>query len=365
MIGGDEVGAVVVDVGAHTTRAGYAGEDVPRAVFRSVVCRCGDATHVGTGALAVVRDGQTVHPVRAFVDTPTACGTAVRDRDALQAIVRYALAGALGVDAADHPLLFTEPIAQPRAERAALAELCFEQHGAPAFFLSKTNVLAAFAAAKATALVVDVGAEALTVAPVHEGFSLRTAAVASPVAGNHVTAALLEYVEHDKHANVQPRYELRKKQPVPAPSYRAFCVNVCCTSCVWMRADTAHADQEVVEQEVVDDMKHSVMRITQPTAPGTFAAITHNTAHTKADGATHPQHTSQQGQGVSSSKQRRHSRRDVLLAGWQRGCVHRRGARKRVQPVLWRRAHARGRSKAAASRQQHGSGACDRVRGAV
>ena len=68
MIGGDEVGAVVLDIGAHSTRAGYAGEDVPRTVFPSAVCRCGDAVHAGTTALGVRRDGQTVHRVRAFAD---------------------------------------------------------------------------------------------------------------------------------------------------------------------------------------------------------------------------------------------------------------------------------------------------------
>lgn len=246
MIGGDEVGAVVLDIGAHSTRAGYAGEDVPRTVFPSAVCRCGDAVHAGTTALAVRREGQTVHRVRAFADTPCACGTAVCDAGALDAVLAHALTGALRVDAAEHPLLLTEPIAQPRAERAALAELCLERHGAPAFFLAKTNVLAAFAAAKATALVVDVGAEATTVAPVHEGYSLRAAALASPVAGNHVTAALQQYLDHARAqpVRVRPRFEFRRREsptdpgnftvvpvecPNVTPSYRAFCINVCHT----------------------------------------------------------------------------------------------------------------------------------------
>lgn len=244
MIGGDEVGAVVLDVGAHTTRAGYAGEDVPRVVFPSAMCRCGDAVHVGTTALAIRRDGQTVHRVREFVDTPSACGTAIRDAAALEAVLNYAMTGALCVNAAEHPLLFTEPIAQPRSERAAMAELCFERHNAPAFFIAKTNVLAAFAAAKHTALVVDIGAEATTVAPVHEGYSLRTGAVVSSVAGNAVTSALHSYLEHGKEPSVEvrPRFEFRRKEnpvkpgtftvepvqcPNVTPSYRAFCVNVC------------------------------------------------------------------------------------------------------------------------------------------
>ncbi|XP_047948731.1 actin-related protein 4-like [Salvia hispanica] len=36
MYGGDEVSAIVVDLGSHTCKAGYAGEDAPKAVFPSV-----------------------------------------------------------------------------------------------------------------------------------------------------------------------------------------------------------------------------------------------------------------------------------------------------------------------------------------
>ena len=35
--GGDEVGALVFDIGSHTTRIGYAGEDCPKADFSSYI----------------------------------------------------------------------------------------------------------------------------------------------------------------------------------------------------------------------------------------------------------------------------------------------------------------------------------------
>jgi Actin len=34
--GGDAVGAVVVDIGSATTKIGWAGDDYPKAIFRSV-----------------------------------------------------------------------------------------------------------------------------------------------------------------------------------------------------------------------------------------------------------------------------------------------------------------------------------------
>ena len=43
MYGGDEVSAVVVDVGYTNSKAGFAGEDNPKAVFPSV-CNITDST---------------------------------------------------------------------------------------------------------------------------------------------------------------------------------------------------------------------------------------------------------------------------------------------------------------------------------
>lgn len=42
MYGGEEVAALVVDVGADTTKAGYAGEDTPKCVFATAAgCTAG------------------------------------------------------------------------------------------------------------------------------------------------------------------------------------------------------------------------------------------------------------------------------------------------------------------------------------
>ncbi len=37
-VGGDEIGAIVMDIGTRTTKAGFAGEDTPKAIFPSVRC---------------------------------------------------------------------------------------------------------------------------------------------------------------------------------------------------------------------------------------------------------------------------------------------------------------------------------------
>ncbi|KAJ1676237.1 NuA4 histone acetyltransferase subunit, partial [Spiromyces aspiralis] len=46
--GGDEVNALVIDVGSGWTRAGFAGEDIPKAFFPSLVAYLDEQTANGT-----------------------------------------------------------------------------------------------------------------------------------------------------------------------------------------------------------------------------------------------------------------------------------------------------------------------------
>ena len=72
MFGGDEVSAVVLDMGSSCTKSGYAGEDSPKFVIPSNVGVIGEEVtaqegskrtfHVGTNALAVTPHGKQWRP---------------------------------------------------------------------------------------------------------------------------------------------------------------------------------------------------------------------------------------------------------------------------------------------------------------
>lgn len=59
---------------------------------------------------------------------------------------------------------------QPQRER--LVETMFETFGVPALYMTKGAVLCAFAAGRATALVIDLGGGMTYVTPVHDGYAL-------------------------------------------------------------------------------------------------------------------------------------------------------------------------------------------------
>ena len=238
MYGGDEVSAVVMEIGSSSTKCGYAGEDTPKFVLPSAVgVMGGEASStdkakkqyfVGSNAMAVRRDGMRV-------ESPMTDGI-VTDWDAAEALMEHSYKSCLGADAADHPLLMAEPSFNTASAREKMAELAFEKFGVPAFFLSKNAVLAAFAAGRGTALVLDVGGGTTCAAAVHDGYVLGSSLQKTPLAGDKINELMLKALElRDPPPAIQPLYSLKRSSVGPGefktevvdspgthPSYRRY-----------------------------------------------------------------------------------------------------------------------------------------------
>lgn len=239
MYGGDEVAAIVLDLGSHTCKAGYAGEDAPKAVFPSVVgsieqtgmadavkvegdLESSDAKmnvkldsekskskrklYVGSQALGYRRDFMEVIP--ALKDG------IVADWDVVDSIWDHAFRERLLIDPKEHPILLAEPSSNSQQQRERTAELMFESHKVPALFLAKNAVLTSFASGRPTSLVVDCGGGSTTVAAVHDGYVLQKAVVSSPIGGEVLTDCLMRSLE-SKGILVKPRYSFKRKEVRP------------------------------------------------------------------------------------------------------------------------------------------------------
>ncbi|XP_004515315.1 actin-related protein 4 isoform X1 [Cicer arietinum] len=241
MYGGDEVSAIVIDLGSHTCKAGYAGEDAPKAVFPSVVGAIdqmdvdesddaeknsgsgesknnnrnadGDKAkgkrklYVGSQSLGYRRDFMEVlSPLKDGI---------VADWDIVDSIWEHAFSReCLLIDPKEHPMLLAEPSSNAQQQRERAAELMFEKYKAPALFLAKNAVLTSFASGRATSLVVDSGGGSTTVAPVHDGYVLQKAVATSPIGGEFLTDCLMKSLE-SKGIVMKPRYSFRRKEIRP------------------------------------------------------------------------------------------------------------------------------------------------------
>lgn len=241
MYGGDEVSAIVIDLGSHTCKAGYAGEDAPKAVFPSVVGSVDQSgaiedvksekdvesnmdskntvklsnsdkiktkrkLYVGSQALGYRRDYMEV--ISPFKD-----GVVV-DWDIVDNIWDHAFRERLLIDPKEHPMLLAEPSSNNPLQREKAAELMFESYKVPALFLAKNAILTSFASGRATSLVVDSGGGSTTVAAVYDGYVLQKAVSTSPIGGEFLTECMMKSLE-SKGIVLKPRYSFKRKEIRP------------------------------------------------------------------------------------------------------------------------------------------------------
>ncbi|GBG64754.1 hypothetical protein CBR_g46712 [Chara braunii] len=287
MYGGDEVSALVIDVGWNTCKAGYAGEDAPKAVFPSLVgvieksgaadgsaaalgngdVEMGDAEEKRTGnkpggdgndkarkanrklyvnALGFRRDFMEV--------VPTVKEGLVADWDLVEGLWEHAFRERLLVDPREHPMLLAEPSHNTNSSRETTVELMFEKHQVPALFLAKNAVLTSFASGRATSLVVDSGGGSTTVAAVHDGYVLRKAIVRSPIGGDALTEAMLNTVE-SMNVMIKPRYSFKRTE-VRLGEFRVTDLDL---------PNTTESYRRYQQRCIAADIKESVCRVADST----------------------------------------------------------------------------------------------------
>ncbi|KAK9450774.1 actin family [Limtongia smithiae] len=200
--GGDEISALVIDPGSSWTRVGFAGEDTPKVVIPTSYGKEGDHVYVGDNDVHAPRPGMEI--ANPMID---GC---VDDWDKTVKIWDFALSKRLYADPKEHPLLVTEPSWNPPKSRERAAEVAFEELGVPAFYLAKNAVCAAFACAKPTALVVDVGSAVASVTPVIDGLVLKKATFHNNLAGDNVNSHL-KYLFNSRGIALTPHFMISKK----------------------------------------------------------------------------------------------------------------------------------------------------------
>ena len=180
---------IVMDVGSHQLRLGFAGSENPELVMP---CLVGTPKHPRVmlqssedfiGASALQNRGLLK------LESPVDRGV-VQNWPAMEKLLAMSFQK-LGAKRDENPVLVTEPVLNPRRHRERLAESLFETFQVPALYVSLQPPLALYASGRTSGLVLDVG-EGLTQAmPVYNGFMMPHAVVRSDLAGKDVTEALL------------------------------------------------------------------------------------------------------------------------------------------------------------------------------
>lgn len=280
MYGGDEVSAIVVDVGSTNVRAGYAGEDTPKSVLPSAVGYSNTATengeaaegekpkksgkyYVGTTALSYRRDHM-------MIKNPLSDGL-VSDWEAYEQLLNHVFSDTLHADVSTHPILMAEAAFNSKACREKQTELLFETYKVPAAFMCKSASLSSYAAGKQTALVLDCGGGSTTAVPVHDGYVLQKGIVRWQVGGDKLSD-ILSQICTAKGVDIRPHYMLSKEAHKKRDSADAttFKVNV------KPGLENTHPSYKQLRvQQIVQDAKELLCRVSdQPFSESDASAAT-------------------------------------------------------------------------------------------
>ncbi|XP_035696347.1 actin-5-like isoform X1 [Branchiostoma floridae] len=185
--------ALVIDNGSGMCKAGFAGDNAPRAVFPAVV---GSPRHEGIMLGMGAKDayvGDEAQSKRGVLSLryPMEHGI-VTNWDDMERVWHHAFYNEMRMAPEEHPLLVTEAPINPKVNRERMTITMFETFNVPALYVSIQAVLSLYASGRTSGIVLDCGDGVSHCVPIFEGYSLPHSIMRLNLAGRDITHYLMK-----------------------------------------------------------------------------------------------------------------------------------------------------------------------------
>jgi len=187
------VNIVVIDNGTENCKAGFAGEDAPRSVFR---CQMGSprnaALLVGLGHKRDYIGDESVNRRGALVLRYPMEDGIVTNWDDMEKFWFHTFYNELRVAPEEHPVILTETPSNPKANREKMTQIMFESFEVPAMYVAMQPVLSLISTGRTFGIVFECGDRTSHVVPIHDGYALRYGIEKLEFSGRKLTDNLMK-----------------------------------------------------------------------------------------------------------------------------------------------------------------------------
>jgi actin-related protein len=203
---------LIIDNGSGYIKAGFSGEEGPRAVFPGIV---GRPKNPGIMVGAEQKDyfvGQQAEEKRGILllKYPIEHGI-VEDWEDMEKIWDHTFTNELRVVPSEHNVMLTEAPMNPKLNREKMTQIMFETFGVPGLYIAIQAVLSLYSAGKFTGIVCDSGDGVTHFVPIFDGYALPHSIIRINLAGRDLTDYLVKILcERGHHLTTSAEREIVK-----------------------------------------------------------------------------------------------------------------------------------------------------------
>ena len=161
---------LVIDNGAYTIKAGFAGDDVPETTVHFL-----ENKSMFKSQTNMI---DTENPIKHGLIT---------DFDSLEYIWDTILTKILDIECDDTNILLTEKPLTPKTQKEIMSQIVFEKFDSPKLYIGIDKVLSLYSYGKTTGIVIDSGYDMTHTVPIWEGYCIPYAINKLYFGGKHIT----------------------------------------------------------------------------------------------------------------------------------------------------------------------------------